>query len=228
MGSVGCTTETTSTFQPWREGKYTQWLGKINDLPRLRMGFCKKDAVLIATHHLYHLDDSSKFFPTCYTTWFRCFFLKSSMQTKAYFRSVIPISNLKKKGPLYVIFRVSKAFTLLQLPWKFTFFFNQNNSSIKSLFFLATLIPLEWCLKLIVFSTIAMKLWNIKRCILPPPLFWGFSFLGSTPLLTTFFRLSCEEEIPHPGGMAIDPTHNPYPQKKDYSLEGLTAVSPWK
>lgn len=146
MGSVGCTTETTSTLQPWREGKYTQWLGKINDLPRLRMGFCKKDAVLIATHHLYHLDDSSKFFPTCYTTWFRCFFLKSSMQTKAYFRSVIPISNLKKKGPLYVIFRVSKAFTLLQLPWKFTFFFNQNNSSIKSLFFLAKLIPLEWCL----------------------------------------------------------------------------------
>lgn len=35
-----------------------------------------------------------------------------------------PSPTLKKKGPLYeyVIFRVSKAFTLLQLAWKFTFF----------------------------------------------------------------------------------------------------------
>ena len=154
------------------------------------------------------------------------FLLKSSMQTKAYFRSVIPISNLKKKGPLYVIFRVSKAFTLLQLPWKFTFFFNQNNSSIKSLFFLAKLIPLEWCLKLIVFS-IAMKLWNIKRFILPYTFFWVSPSLDPPPCWLLFSDSVVRRRFPNPRGGAIDPTHNPYPQQK-YSLEGLTAVSPWK
>ena len=132
MGSVGCTAETTSTFQPWREGKYTQWLGKINDLPRLRMGFCKKDAVLIATHHLYHLDDSSKFFPT-----------KSSMQTQALFEIRDPhLQPLKKKdhstSTSFSRFpRLSHCFNCLgNSP-----FFNQNNSSIKSLFFRGNAYP---------------------------------------------------------------------------------------